>query len=195
MNELEESKAKQFAVEQSERIKQDHENFMFPNRNAPSQAHLNIWRGMLESEIKKQKSKKDVFNNLQQITSDTASIYNQVVGASINWGKIEKRKYPLGHEYYDLEEILQIDPKKISYYISNGYFHKEYYVELGNYDALKVSSLEYAKESADRIKREVETIQNSINRSELNPYFKELYSKDIPFFQALMQVSTKRKEN
>lgn len=188
MNELEESKAKQFAVEQSGRIKQDYENFMFPNRNAPSQAHLNIWRGILESKIKKQKSIKDGFNNLQQITSDTASIYNQVVGTSINWGKIKKRKYPLGHEYYDLEEILQIDPHRITYHVFDGYFHKEYFVELGDYDSLKVSSLEYVKESADRIKREVETIQNSINRSELNLYFKELYRKDIPSFRPLLQV-------
>lgn len=176
------NKAKQFAVEQSERIKQDYEDVMSPNRNAPSQGHLNIWRGILRSEINKQKSTKDVFNSLQVITDKAASIYNQVVGTSINWGKIEKRKYQLGYEFYDFEEILAIDPSKVEAYASKGYFRTEYFVELGGYSALKVSSLEHAKELAERIKKEIETIQNSINLKELNFYFKELYCQDIPSF-------------
>lgn len=182
MAKLVDDKAKQFAIEQSKRIKQDYEDFMFPNKTVSSQARMNIWGRIFKSEIKKQGTTKDIFNNLQHITSDTASIYNQVVDTPINLGKIEKQKYQLGFRFFDLEEILAIDPNKIEAYSGKNWFRNECFVELGDYSVLQVSSLDKGKELANRIKNEVETIQNSINRKELNPYFKALYGKDIPCF-------------
>jgi RNA binding exosome subunit len=181
-------KAKQFAIEQSERIKQDYDNFMFPNRNAPSQTHVNIRKRIFESELKRRKSIKEVFNNLQEIMADTASIYNQTIGTPINWGKIEKQRYQLGNEFYDLEEILAVDPNKINHYESRGYLGNKYFVELGDFSAIMTSSLEEAKKLAGKIKKEVETIHNSINRKELNPYFRELYGKDIPSFSTVIDT-------
>jgi hypothetical protein len=175
-------KAKQFVVEQSERIKQDYEDFMFPNRNAPSQSNVNIQQRIFEGEIKRRKSIKDVFHNLQDIMADTVSIYNKISGTPNNWDKIEKHRYQLGNEFYDLEEILAIDPDKITPYESRGYLGNKYFVELGDFSAIRTSSFEEAKKLSDKIKKEVETIHNSINRNELNPYFRELYGKDIPSF-------------
>lgn len=175
-------KAEQFAIEQSERIKQDYENVMFPNRNAALQSNVNIHRRIFENELRKRKSIKDVFNNLQDIMADTASICNQIIGIPGNWGKIEKQRYQLGNEFYDLEEILGINPNEIKPYESKGYFGNKYFVELGDVSAIETSSFETAKKIADKIKNEVKTIHNAINRKELNPYFKELYGKDIPSF-------------
>lgn len=178
-------KAEQFAIEQSERIKQDYESYMFPDRNAALQSNVNIQRRIFENELRKRKSIKDVFDNLQDIMADTASICNQIIGIPVNRGKIEKQRYQLGNEFYDLEEILGINPNEIKPYESKGYFGNKYFVELGDVSAIETSSFETAKKIAVKIKREVETIHNSINRKELNPYFKELYGKDIPSFSLI----------
>ena len=175
-------KAKQFAIEQSERIKQDYENVMFPSRNAASQAHTNILQRIFANELKKQNSIKDVFNNLQDIMADTASICNQIIGIPVNGRKIEKQRYQLGNEFYDLEEILCINTNKIKPYESKGYFGNKYFIELGDFSAIETSSFKEATKLADKIRNQIETIHNVINREELNPYFKELYGKDIPSF-------------